>query len=116
MVGNSKNRKRATERFKNFSQLLRLLINTNRNTALQRKGMEIAMFLPIAAGKFSLISYWLFAGIWAFQAVPSGISQRLFYTLLVLSGCPTAFKSISQQLLAKMWQFPSLFSEGLLFC
>jgi hypothetical protein len=112
MVGKSKNRKRATERFKNFSQLLRLLINTNRNTDLQRKGMEIVMFLPIAAGKFSLLSYWLFAGIWAFQAVPSGISQRLFYTLLVLSGCPTAFKSISQQLSAKMWQFPSLFSEG----
>jgi hypothetical protein len=38
----------------------------NRNTALQRKGMEIAMFLPIAAGKFSLLSYWLVAGIWAF--------------------------------------------------
>jgi hypothetical protein len=37
--------------------------------ALLRKGMEIAMFLPIAAGKFSLPSYWLFAGIWAF---PSG--------------------------------------------
>jgi hypothetical protein len=41
----------------------------NRNTALQRKGMEIATFLPIAAGKFSLLSYWLVAGIWAF---PSG--------------------------------------------
>jgi hypothetical protein len=44
------------------------------------------------------------------------MSQRLFYTLLaVLSGCPTAFKSISQRLLAKIWQFPSLFSEGPLF-
>jgi hypothetical protein len=30
----------------------------------------------------------------------------------VPSGCPTAFKSISQRLLAKMWQFPSFFSEG----
>jgi hypothetical protein len=37
---------------------------------LQRKGMEIAMFLPIAAGKFSLISYWLVSDIWAF---PSGL-------------------------------------------
>jgi hypothetical protein len=33
------------------------------------KGMEVAMFLPIAAGKFSLLSYWLVAGIWEF---PSG--------------------------------------------
>jgi hypothetical protein len=69
MVGKSKNRKRAAEHFKNFSQLLRLLINVNRNAALQRNGMEIAMFLPIAARKFSLLSYWLVAGFWAF---PSG--------------------------------------------
>jgi hypothetical protein len=41
----------------------------NSNTALQRKGMEIAKFLPIAARKFYLFSYWLVAGIWAF---PSG--------------------------------------------
>jgi hypothetical protein len=69
MVGKSKNRKRAAEHFKNLSQLLRLLINVNRNMLLQRKGMEIAMFLPIAAGKFSLISYWLVSDIWPF---PSG--------------------------------------------
>jgi hypothetical protein len=69
MVGRSKTRKRAAEHFLNFSQLLRLLINVNRNTAFQRKVMEIATFLPIAAGKFSLLSYWLVAGIWAF---PSG--------------------------------------------
>jgi hypothetical protein len=37
---------------------------------LQRKGMEIVTFLPIAAGKFSLLSYWLIADIWAF---PSGV-------------------------------------------
>jgi hypothetical protein len=93
-----------------LSQLLQFLINVNRNTSFQRKGMEIATFLPIAAGKFSLLSYWLLAGIWAFPSgfpilfrnfpeafqKPLGISQRLFYTLLaVLSGCPTAFKSIS---------------------
>jgi hypothetical protein len=70
MVGKSKNRKRAAEHLKKFSQLLRLLINVNRNMPLQRKGMEIAMFLPIAAGKFSLISYWLVSDIWAF---PSGL-------------------------------------------
>jgi hypothetical protein len=69
MVGKSKNRKRATEHLKNFSQLLRLLINVNRNATLQRNGMEIAMFLPTAARKFSLLSYWLVAGFWAF---PSG--------------------------------------------
>jgi fermentation-respiration switch protein FrsA (DUF1100 family) len=47
--------------------------------ALQRKGIKIATFLPIAAGKFSLLSYWLVAGIWAFPAAflyPLGISQR----------------------------------------
>jgi hypothetical protein len=68
MVGKSKNRKRATEHFKNFSQLLRLLINVNRNMPLQRKGMEITMFLPIATGKFSLISYWLVSDNWAFPS------------------------------------------------
>jgi hypothetical protein len=36
--------------------------------ALQRKEMEIATFLPIAAGKFSLLSYWRVAGIWAFPS------------------------------------------------
>jgi hypothetical protein len=41
----------------------------NRNAALQRKGMEIARFLPIAIGKFFLLSYWLVTVIWAF---PSG--------------------------------------------
>jgi hypothetical protein len=30
------------------------------------KGMEIATFLPIAAGQFYLLSCWLKAGIWAF--------------------------------------------------
>jgi hypothetical protein len=49
--------------------LLLLSINVNRNTAVQRKRMEIATFLPIAAGQFCLLSYWLTAGIWAF---PSG--------------------------------------------
>jgi hypothetical protein len=37
--------------------------------ALQRKGMEIATFWPLPAGKFSLPSYLLVEGIWAF---PSG--------------------------------------------
>jgi hypothetical protein len=44
MVGKRKNRKRAAEHLNNCSQLLRLLINMNRNVALQRKGMEIATF------------------------------------------------------------------------
>ncbi len=71
MVGKSKNRKRAAKHSKKISQLLQLLINTgmNRNAALQRKRMETAKFLPIAAGKFFLLSYWLVAGIWEF---PSG--------------------------------------------
>jgi hypothetical protein len=37
MVGKSKNRRRTAERFKNFPKLLRLLINVNRNAAVQRK-------------------------------------------------------------------------------
>ncbi len=89
------------------------------------------MFLPIAAGQFYLLSNWLTADIWAFPSgfpipfkncpeafqQPLGIFQRLFYTLIaVLSGYPTAFKSISQRLSAKTQQFPSLFSEGPCFC
>jgi hypothetical protein len=55
--------------FLNFPQLLRLLINvTTRNTALQRKGMEIATFLPIASGRVCLLSYWLMDVIWAFPS------------------------------------------------
>jgi hypothetical protein len=68
MIGRSNNRKRAAEHEKLFSQFLFLLINVNRNMALHRKGMEISMFLPIAAGKFSLLSYWLVAAIWAFPS------------------------------------------------
>jgi hypothetical protein len=41
------------------------------------------------------------------------IPQQLSYTLLAVpSGYPTAFKSISQRLSAKTWQYPSLFFEG----
>jgi hypothetical protein len=65
-IGKSENKKRAAEHFKNFSQLLRLLINVSRNAPLQRKGMEIDMFFPKAARKFCLLSYWLLASIWAF--------------------------------------------------
>jgi hypothetical protein len=35
--------------------LLRLLINVNRNAVVQRKGMEIAIFKPIAAGKYKAV-------------------------------------------------------------
>jgi hypothetical protein len=63
LVGKSKNRRRTSEHFKNFSQLLRLLLCVNRNKALQRKEMEMAMFLPIAAGQLCLFSYWLTVGI-----------------------------------------------------
>jgi hypothetical protein len=37
MVGKSKNRRRTAEHFKNFSELLRLLTNVNKNAAVQRK-------------------------------------------------------------------------------
>jgi hypothetical protein len=63
MGGKSKNRKSAAEHFytapSNFSKC-------EQNMALQRKGMGIATFLPIAAGNFSLLSYWLVADILAF--------------------------------------------------
>jgi hypothetical protein len=45
------------------------------------------------------------------------ISQLLSYTLLAVhSGCPITLKSFFQRLLAKTWQFLSLFSEVPLFC
>jgi hypothetical protein len=89
MVGKSKSRKRAAEHFKNCSQLLQLLIN------VQRNGMEIAMFLPIAAGKFSLLFYWLVAGFWAFPSgfrIPFKNFQELPNSLWAFpSGIPTPF-------------------------
>jgi hypothetical protein len=54
--------------------------------------MEIATFLPIAAGQFYLLSYWLTADIWDFTAAfqyPLRIFQRLSNSL---------------------WAFPSSFS------
>jgi hypothetical protein len=44
--------------------------------------MEIATFLPIAAGQFYLFSYWLTANIWAF---PSGFP-------IPFKNCPEAFQ------------------------
>jgi hypothetical protein len=38
-----------------------MIISVNRNAVLQGKEMEIATFLPIAAGKCCLLSYWLVA-------------------------------------------------------
>jgi hypothetical protein len=51
-------------------------------------------------------SLWLATDIWKF---PSGFSLTL---LAVLSGCRTAFQSISQQLLGKTWQLTSLSLKG----
>jgi hypothetical protein len=55
--------------FKFFYSSFQLLVNVKKNIVLQRKGMKIATFLPIAARQFCLLSYWLTAGIWVF---PSG--------------------------------------------
>jgi hypothetical protein len=44
--------------------------------------MEIATFLPTAAGQFYLLYYWLADGIWAF---PSGFP-------LPFKNCPEAFQ------------------------
>jgi hypothetical protein len=72
MVGKRKNKRRTAERFLNFPQLLRLLINVDRYVLLRRKGMEIATFLPIAAGQVYLLSYWMRERIWEF---PSGFAK-----------------------------------------
>jgi hypothetical protein len=69
----SKNRRRPAEGLKNFPRFLRLLININRNEALQRNCMEIATFYPIAAKQFCLL---LFA-----DGRNLGISQWLSHTL-----------------------------------
>jgi hypothetical protein len=45
--------------FKMFHSSFILKKDINRNTALRRKGMEIATFLSIAALQFCLLSYWL---------------------------------------------------------
>jgi hypothetical protein len=55
MVGKRKNRRRTAERFQNFTQLLRLLINVNRNVVHHRKGMEIATFLPIPGSRWAIL-------------------------------------------------------------
>jgi hypothetical protein len=41
-----------------------------------------------------------------------GISQPLSYNLLAVRGCPIAFKSISQWLLAKTEQFLTISNEA----
>jgi hypothetical protein len=82
MVGKSKNRRRAALHFKNFPQLLRLLINVNRNASVQRKYMEISTFLSIATGQFYLLSYWLTVDSCAF---PSGFP-------IPFKNCPEAFQ------------------------
>jgi hypothetical protein len=43
-------------------------INVERYKLLHRKGMETATFLPIAAGQFYLLSYWMLAVICSFPS------------------------------------------------
>jgi hypothetical protein len=73
-------------KYKKGEELLRIYeifhSSFNRNAALQRKGTEITMFLLIAIGQFSLLSYWLIAGIWAF---PRGFP-------ILFKNCPEAFQ------------------------
>jgi hypothetical protein len=67
--------------------------------------MEIAMFLPMAAGQISLCSYWLMAGIWAFPtciSTPFRITQRLLNSIWAFpSGFPISF-----------WQCPAASNSG----
>jgi hypothetical protein len=82
----AKNKRRIANHFKIFPQFLRLIINVNRNVVLQRKGIDIAMFLVIAAGQ-SFLLFFLADG-WHL-----GISQWFSYTLTeVLRGFPISFR------------------------
>jgi nitrate reductase NapE component len=56
------------------------MINVNRNAKLQRKWMEIATFLLIAAGQFCLLSFgcqWVFGYFLVPFPYPLRITQRL---------------------------------------
>jgi hypothetical protein len=84
--GWSNNGKRAAEHFSNFSQLLRLLINVNRNAdgPSEKRDGNCQVF-AIATGKFSFLSYWLLQVLGLFPAAflyPLGISQRLLYAFV----------------------------------
>jgi hypothetical protein len=68
--------------FKIFQCVFDFFINKYRNVVVQGKWMEIAKFLPTAAGQFCLLSYWLAAGMWAF---PSGFP-------ILFKNCPEAFQ------------------------
>lgn len=106
--------------FWNFIMLLWLITKLDPNMPLQRKGIKISPFLPIAATK---CSWRLLDSCWA---LPKGIgkdAQRLLDSpLAILRGywkagkCPSTHcqpigeKEEYQQ---KMWQFPLIFSEVL---
>jgi hypothetical protein len=68
--------------FKIFQCIFDFFFNKYRNVAVQGKCMEIATFLPTAAGQFCVLSYWLAAGIWAF---PSGFP-------ILFKNCPEAIQ------------------------
>ncbi len=54
--------------FYNFALVLFHFTNIIRNAVLQRKWMEIALFLPIVAGEFCLVPYWLTASFLGFSS------------------------------------------------
>ncbi len=63
--------------------------------ALQRKGMEIASVLPIAAAQVCFLSYWLMDFIWAFPAAfqpPFRMAQRPNSLRAFLSSFPISFE------------------------
>jgi hypothetical protein len=77
--------------------------------ALQRKGMEIASVLPIAAAQVCFLSYWLMDFIWAFPAAfqpPFRMAQRLANSLwaflssfpISFQKCPVAVHSLKEHL------------------
>jgi hypothetical protein len=84
MVGKRKNRRKTSKRFKNIPQLLRLLINVNRNSTPQRKVMEICHVF--VNSRCAILPPLLLAG-----EEFSGVAQRLSYTLYEL---PKGFRIV----------------------
>jgi hypothetical protein len=97
IAGKRKNRRGNSKGFETFQGLLKLLIYVNRHALLQRKRMEIAFFLPTAAGQFCFLPYWLTASSFpGFVIIPSQqehLPSRRLCDLAFPSSFPIPFKN-----------------------
>jgi hypothetical protein len=113
VVGKSKNRRRKAEGILKNLLLLRLFIKRNRNVALQRKVKESATFLPVAAGQFCHVFYWLmtlFSGVYITHSPrqQEHLPSRYQCYLAFPSGFTVPFK-FAQRISNNLWAFPSGF-------